>query len=507
MSAGTPVLLCVAVAVAIAAAAPLIHLLLRVSTADPERLTPVLFRPRTLELLSTSIVVAGATSAGAFVLGVATAWVLTRVALPWGGVWRIAACLPLAVPSFVAAFGWMGVFPGLSGIGPLVVVLVLSTAPYVTVPTMAAFVRADQAVTDAAVSLGRSPRRAFLTVTLPQVLPSALVGTLLVALYALSDFGAPALLRVDTLTTGIYAQFTGGIDRALSAALALVLAALAVTCVVAEGAFRRRSVRPAPGRTVPPRRRALRPPATALLVGMLGAVATASVIVPPAALLARLPAADRYLSTGDDLFRAAATTLALGICAAFVTVVAALPISWLAARRPRPIVSLLESITYVGHALPGLVVALALVSLTVAIAPAAYQGPLALIVAYVVLFLPKAVGSTRAAVAGVRLDLEDAARSLGDAPARVFARVTMPGAAPGVLAGGVLVMAAVMKELPATLLLRPIGVDTLATELWRATSVGAFGAAALPALLLVAVGLVPALAVARGIRSIGEDPR
>ncbi len=419
MSAGTPVLLCVAVAVAIAAAAPLIHLLLRVSTADPERLTPVLFRPRTLELLSTSIVVAGATSAGAFVLGVATAWVLTRVALPWGGVWRIAACLPLAVPSFVAAFGWMGVFPGLSGIGPLVVVLVLSTAPYVTVPTMAAFVRADQAVTDAAVSLGRSPRRAFLTVTLPQVLPSALAGTLLVALYALSDFGAPALLRVDTLTTGIYAQFTGGIDRALSAALALVLAALAVTCVVAEGAFPPSvgAARAGPDRPAAAAG-ALRPPATALLVGMLGAVATASVIVPPAALLARLPAADRYLSTGDDLFRAAATTLALGICAAFVTVVAALPISWLAARRPRPIVSLLESITYVGHALPGLVVALALVSLTVANAPAAYQGPLALIVAYVVLFLPKAVGSTRAAVAGVRLDLEDAARSLGDAPAR-----------------------------------------------------------------------------------------
>ncbi|MDQ1083952.1 MULTISPECIES: iron ABC transporter permease [Microbacterium] len=476
-------------------------------TADPARLAPVLLRPRTLELLSTSIVVTLATSAGAFLLGVATAWTLTRVALPWGGVWRVAACLPLAVPSFVAAFGWMGLVPGLSGIGPLVGVLVLSTAPYVTVPTMAAFVRADQAVADAAVSLGRSPGAAFVTATLPQVLPAALAGTLLVALYALSDFGAPALLRVDTLTTGIYAQFAGGFDRSLSAAMALVLAGLAVACVVAEGALRRRSPRHARGRVVDAARRHLGPFATAAVTAALATVTVASVVVPPAALAARLPRADRYVSGVDDLAVATATTLALGVTAAGVTVVAALPIAWLAARRRGRFVAVLEAITSVGHAIPGLVVALALVSLTVAVAPGAYQGPTALIAAYVVLFLPKAVGSARSAVAAVRPDLEDAALSLGDPPPRVFARVTLPLAAPGVLAGGVLVWAAVMKELPATLLLRPIGVDTLATELWRATSVGAYGAAALPALLLILVGLVPALAVARGIRSIGEDSR
>lgn len=493
--------------VALAAAAPLLHLLLRVSSADPQRLAAVLLRPRTLELLSTSVVVTLATSAGALALGVATAWILTRVVLPWGSLWRVAACLPLAVPSFVAAFGWMGIFPGLSGIGPLVGVLVLSTAPYVTIPAMAAFVRADGAVADAAASLGRSPWRVFASVTLPQVLPGALAGTLLVALYSLSDFGAPALLRVDTLTTGIYAQFTGGFDRSLSAAMSLLLAVLAVACVGVEGALRRRTAGQARGRTSPAPRRALSRTAAVVSMIALAGVAVASVCVPPLALVARLPSADRYVSGVDDLSRAAATTLALGLVAASITVVAALPVSWLAARRPGRIVTIVEAATYVGHAIPGLVVALALVSLTVAIAPSAYQGPTALVAAYVVLFLPKAVGSARAAVTGVRSDLEDAARSLGDAPPRVFARVTLPLAAPGVLAGGVLVLAAVMKELPATLLLRPIGVDTLATELWRATSVGAFGAAALPALLLIAVGLVPALAVARGIRSIGEDPR
>ncbi|WP_307219712.1 iron ABC transporter permease [Microbacterium sp. SORGH_AS_0888] len=496
-----------AAVVGAAAAAPLVHLVLRVVAADPERLASVLIRPRTLELLATTVGVTTATSAGALVLGVGTAWLLTGIALPGAAFWRILACLPLAVPSFVAAFGWMGVFPGLSGAGPLVAVLVLSTAPYVTVPAMAAFARADRAVTDAAVSLGTPPLRAFCTTTLPQVLPAALAGTLLVALYSLSDFGAPALLRVDTLTTGIYAQFTGGFDRSLSAAMALVLAVLALGCVFVEGVLRRRSSARTDARAVPVAARRLGRGGSAGAMLLLAAVGVAAVVVPPTALIARLPATQRYVAEPVDLAVAAATTLAFGLVAAGIAVAAALPVAWLAARHRSRFVTALEAVTYVGHALPGLVVALALVSLTLAVAPGAYQGPLALIAAYVVLFLPKAVGSERAAFAGTPRGLEEAAGSLGDAPARVWRRITLPLAAPGILAGGVLVLAAVMKELPATLLLRPIGVDTLATELWRATSVGAYGAAALPALLLIAVGLIPALAVAHGIRSIGKDPR
>lgn len=498
---------CAAIVVATAAAAPLVHLVLRVVAADPQRLASVLLRPRTLELLATTVGVTVATSAGALVLGVGTAWLLICVALPGAAFWRIVACLPLAVPSFVAAFGWMGVFPGLSGPGPLVAVLVLSTSPYVTVPAMAAFARADRAVTDAAVSLGTPPLRVFCTTTLPQVMPAALAGSLLVALYALSDFGAPALLRVDTLTTGIYAQFTGGFDRSLSAAMALVLALLAVCCVCVEGALRRRSSARSDARAVPGAARRLGRGGVAGATLLLAGVGVAAVVVPPTALIARLPGAQRYVAEPLDLAVAAATTLAFGLVVAGVAVAAASPVAWLAARHRSRFVAALEAVTYVGHALPGLVVALALVSLTLAIAPGAYQGPLALIAAYVVLFLPKAVGSARAAFAGVARGLEEAAVSLGDAPARVWRRITLPLAAPGILAGGVLVLAAVMKELPATLLLRPIGVDTLATELWRATSVGAYGAAALPALLLIAVGLIPALAVARGIRSIGKDPR
>lgn len=498
---GTPVLLCAAALIAAAVAAPLVQLVLRVAAGDAATITAVILRPRTLDLLLTTVTLTAAVAGGALVLGVATAWVLSAVALPLRALWRISACLPLAVPSFVAAFAWTSAIPGLSGPVPLAIVLVLATAPYVTVPTMAAFARVDHAVMDAARSLGHSPVRAFLSTMLPQVMPAALAGTLLVALYTLSDFGAPALLRVDTLTTGIYAQFTGGLDRSLSAAMALVLAALALLCVAAEALARRRASRGRPTASAP--RAPMRPGRRigALLMLGLGAVAAASVLLPPAALLVRVPSAGRYAADASELAGAALSTVGVGAAAAVLTVAASLPIAWLAARHRTRVVAVVESVTYLGHAIPGLVVALALVALTLAIAPGAYQGLAALLAAYVILFLPKAVGSSRAAIAAVSPALDDAARTLGDGPWRLWWRLSLPAAAPGVLAGGVLVMVSAMKELPATLMLRPIGFDTLATELWGMTSLGAYGAAALPALLLIAVGIVPAAAMARSLET------
>lgn len=486
--------------VACLAVAPLVQLVVRVAAGDGTRIAAVIFRPRTLDLMTTTLGITVAVCAGCLVLGIATAWVLASTDLVGRPLWTIVACLPLAIPSYVSAFAWTTLAPGLNGPGALTLVLIVGTMPYVTVPTMAAFARADTAVVDAARTLGRSPMRAFVSVTLPQVMPAALAGTLLVALYTLADFGAPAILRVDTLTTGIYALFTGGLDRSVSAAMALILAALALLCVVGEGAVRR-SARVASAavhhRSTPVRlqRRSQVVATTALL-----AVATIGIVVPLAALVHRLIGAERYGSTPGDLVAATLTTVVIASVAAAIAVVAALPIGVLAARHRGRVVAVIEALTYVGHAIPGLVVALALVALSLTMFPGAYQTPLLLLGAYVVLFLPKAVGSTRTAVASVPRSLEDVSRTLGRGRAATWLRVVLPGAAPGLVAGGVLVMASVMRELSATLMLRPIGIDTLATELWSKTAIGAYGAAAGPALLLVAVGLVPAWAMARSIR-------
>jgi iron(III) transport system permease protein len=168
------------------------------------------------------------------------------------------------------------------------------------------------------------------------------------------------------------------------------------------------------------------------------------------------------------------------------------PVGYLAARYPGRTSRRLERLSYVGYALPGIVVGLALVYLGVRVVPALYQTAAMLLVAYVVLFLPVAVGAARSAVASTSPVLEQVARSLGRSPAGAFTAVTAPLITPGLLAGAALVAVSVMKELPATLILRPTGVETLATELWTATSAGAYGAAAPYAAAIVAVAIVPA---------------
>jgi iron(III) transport system permease protein len=156
-----------------------------------------------------------------------------------------------------------------------------------------------------------------------------------------------------------------------------------------------------------------------------------------------------------------------------------------------------EAATFAGHALPGIVVALSLVFFGVRLVPALYQEVPLLVLAYVVLFLPAAVAAVRSSVALSPPRLEEVARSLGQRPVDVLRRVTVPLAAPGVAAGAALVMLTAMKELPATLLLRPTGVDTLATQLWTQTGNAAFAAAAPYAALLVLLAAVPTALLSR----------
>lgn len=444
-------------------------------------------------------------SVAALLLGIALAVAAVRVRLPGRRLWWVALCLPLAVPSFVAAFAWTATWPTVDGFWPLVIVLTLCTVPYVTLPAMAALSSVDDGLVDVARTLGRSRARVFLTVVLPHVLPAAAAGALLVALYTLSDFGAPAILRFETLTTGIYAQFSSGFDRTLAATTALLLAVVAVFCVAGERAIRPRPARIRAAVTSRPATGSGRAGTTLILCG-LGAVTAAAVAFPLVALGIRMLSSDRYSSSPTDLVGALTTTLGVSALAATVAVVLALPVSLLAARFRGPVVAGVESVSYLGHALPGVVVALALVTLSLQFFTGAYQSILVLLVAYAILFLPKTVGASRTAVAQVPPELEEVSRSLGRGPVRTWMRVTLPAALPGILAGWVLVATAVAKELPATLMLRPIGFETLATELWSKTSLGAYGAAAPVGMLLIVAGVVPALLLARGLeRRRGSD--
>jgi len=204
----------------------------------------------------------------------------------------------------------------------------------------------------------------------------------------------------------------------------------------------------------------------------------------------------------DLAWAAGGRSLLASALAAGAAVVLVLPVAVLAQRHGRWWTRLLERLSYSGNALPGIVIALSLVFFAANYAPFAYQTLALLVLAYVVRFFPQALAGVSSALRAVDPRVEEAARGLGRGPWSVLATVTVPLVRPGMLAGAALVFLSAMKELPATLLLRPIGFDTLATEIWKFTSLGSYSRAAPPALLLIA--LSAPLVYLLTVRSGGE---
>jgi len=202
----------------------------------------------------------------------------------------------------------------------------------------------------------------------------------------------------------------------------------------------------------------------------------------------------RGISAGQPLnlvWEAVGNSVYISALAATVAVAAALPVAALSVRYTGILSGFLERLSYVGFALPGIAIALALVFFGTRYAPLLYQTTGMLILAYVVLFLSPALGAVRTSLLQISPRIEEAARGLGNTPLRAFSSVTLPVARPGILAGWALVFLLVMKELPATLILSPIGFNTLATSIWSAATEAAFAKAAMPALLLIAASAVP----------------
>lgn len=477
---------------------PLLYLLIRAFGGGIPAVTDTLSRFRTWQVSGLTAGLAAAVSAATIVIGVPVAWLLTKARVPTRRLWTVLVVLPLAVPSFVAAFAWLSLIPGFSGFGAAWLVLTAGTLPYVILPTAAALRGLDPAHEEVARTLGLGPGRAFLRAGLPQVAAAVGGGALLVALYVLSDFGAVSILRVDTLSRFVYDSYRASFDRTSAATLALLLAALAMLVVAIEQWVRGRhrrwrlatsAPRPAPLVDLGPWRGL----AAILLLALVAAV---GVLVPVAATIRQLLVGTSARLDPGELVAAAATTARYGLIGMVAVVALALPVSVLAARYPNRSVRLLERVSFVGHALPGVVVGLAVVFIGIRLVPGLYQTAVMVGFAYAILFVPKAIAAIRGSLATVPPILEDVARTTGLSARRAFLTVTMRLAAPGAGAGAVLVLLTVMKELPATLMLRPTGEHTLATRLWSLTEVGAYAAASPYALALVVIGSIPAVALA-----------
>lgn len=482
------------------AVVPLGYLAVRALERGPEGFVAVLARPRTLDLLGASVLLAASVTAACVVLGALAAWLVVRTDLPGRRAFGVLFALPLAVPSYVAGFTWISGAPGLAGFWGAFGVLTTVSTPYVYLPVAAALRSADGGLEEVARSLGQGPSRVLLGVTLRRAWPAAAAGGLLVALYVLSDFGAVSLMRYDTFTLGIYTSYRGTFDRTPAAVLGCVLVALAALVTLGEARARgraaRRVARGAARPAAPVRLGRWRPAWTG---GALLLVAV-SLGVPAASLVHWSVVGSSFGPDLPDLAAAGLVTLQVAALGAVATTLLALPVGVLGARYRTRAAAALETSVYVAHALPGITVGLALVFLGIRLVPGLYQQTPLLVLAYAVLFLPLAVGAVRTAVAAVPPALEEVGRTLGHSRSAVLARVTLPLAAPGVAAGAALVFLTAAKELPATLLLRPTGTDTLATRLWAHTGTGQYAAAAPYAVLLVLLAAVPVLLLDRAAR-------
>jgi iron(III) transport system permease protein len=478
---------------------PLGYLAVRVSQAGWEQVSAVLFTDRVAQLAVRSLALAGVVTAACVVLGVASAFLVTRTDLPGRRVFGVLAALPLAIPSYVAGFAWVAAAGMVErtwvfeGFWAAALVLTLVSYPYVFLPVAATLAGADPAAEEVSRSLGRGAWATFTGVTLRQVQPAVAAGGLLVALYVLSDFGAVSIVRTDTFTRAIFTQFNLGFNPNIAVVLATVLVALTVLVLAGETTTRRRGARYArvgSGAARPASRLRLRGWRWPALGGltMLGALALG---VPALALARWFGAGVSRPGSLAEVAAAAGGSLWVSLLGAGLTMALALPIGLLVARAPGPLSTVLERLSYLPHALPGVVVGLSLVFFGVHVVFSLYQTVWLLVLAYAVLFLPLAVGSVAAAAAQSPPALEQVARSLGRGPLTVFRTVTLPLIAPGIGAGAALAFLTAMKELPATLLLRPTGMDTLATRMWTHTGVGEYAAAAPYAALLVVIAAIP----------------
>ncbi|MFC4436110.1 MULTISPECIES: ABC transporter permease [Natrialbaceae] len=495
--------------IALLVASPLLWIVLRALQVNPTRAGELVFSARTAGILLTSLGLMVSVTVLSVAIGLPLAILTTRTNLPFRRFWTIVAALPLVIPSYIGAFAFVSAFgpygevssllgvpmPHVRGFWGAVLVITLYTYPYVFLTARAALLSMDASLVDAARTLNADRFEAFRRVTFPQIRPAIAAGALLTALYAISDFGTPAFMHVEVFTSAIYWEF-GALNVEYAALLSLQLLAVTGIVLLIEANVGRDE--DASGGTPSGSQIRLgrwKWPAMGTVAG-IGILTLAVPIAIFGVWIVRGIGAEA--STYAFEWEYALNSVYLAGLAAVIACTFAIPVGYLSSQSESILARLFERVTYVGFAVPGIVIGLALVFFGANYVPFIYrEGVVLLVFAYVVRFLPQAVGSTRTSVLQVDDRLPEAARTLNAGRLETFRRVTLPLIAPGVVAGGVLVFLTTMKELPATLMLQPIGMETLVTLIWSAHGTAHYRYAALPALILVVISGLSMLVLLR----------
>jgi iron(III) transport system permease protein len=470
----------------------------------------VLDRSVVATLLWNTVRLALAVTALSAVIGTGAAWLTERTDLPGRRVWTVLLIVPIVIPDFVLAWTWSSIFSGVYGYRGAVLVMTLHLFPLVYLPMAAAFRAADPGQEEAARILGLSRWGAWLRISVRQARSTLLGGCLLVCLSLLAYYGAFEDLRYQTFTTAIFGELQTQFAPAAASSLSLVLVALSLIVLGGEALFteRGRLIRSGPMAQRAQTRISLGRTRLVALLAM--AVLVAFALGFPIAIVVywMITGGSSSLPAAVSLGTAVGYTAGYSAFGALVATVLALPVSMLAARHQRRWSSTLERSTFVVQAIPGVVVGLALVYVASRYLSALYESPELLVAAYALMFFPLALVAMSSSVARASPRLEEMGQSLGKGPLRVRLAVTMPLLAPGLAAAFCFVFLSAATELTATLLLVPIGAQTLATQFWAYAEQGvSFGAAAPYAAAMIAMSAVPAYLLGRWFdRRFGADP-
>jgi iron(III) transport system permease protein len=470
---------------------------------------------------------------GVLVLGVGLAWLTALCEFPGRRFFDWALMLPLAMPAYVLAFVVVGLldfsgpvqgalrsifgpggywFPEIRSTGGVIAVMVLVFYPYVYMLTRAAFLTQGRSTLESARVLGLGPWSAFIHGVLPMARPAIAAGVALALMETLADFGAVSVFNYDTFTTAIYKAWFGLFSIQAASQLASLLLLVVALCLLAERQLRGRARYHNAPQAARQQRYVLKGRNAWLATAAAAAVFLIAFLLPLAQLTVW---AWRALPTDVDarFFALLSHTLFLGATAALITVACAMLLAYTRRRHDDRITAPAIGIATLGYALPGSVLAVGimisftmfddLVGWMLALLGSEWSGRilggtvLALLLAYIVRFMAVAYGPIESGLGRIHPGLPEAARNLGAAPGEVLRRVYLPLLRPGLLTAALLVLVDVMKEMPATLLLRPFGWDTLAVRIFELTSEGHWERAALPAVTLVIAGLIPVFILVR----------
>ncbi|WP_298841679.1 iron ABC transporter permease [uncultured Roseobacter sp.] len=486
----------------------------------------------------TTLVLVVLVSAGTFSIGVGAAWLVTMTRFPGVRFFEVVLVLPLAFPAYVLAYAYTHVldhpgivqsllrdltgwgardywFPEIRSVGGAAAMLVLVLYPYVYLLARAAFLQQSATTFLAARALGSSAWAAFFRISLPLARPAIAGGVLLAVMETIADFGTVAYFGVQTFATGIYTSWFSMGDRAGAAQLALCLLSFALLLAMLERAQRGKAQYYDPAR----RQQPMEP---AQLRGRQAALAVALCTVPvllgavlPIIILASMALGSEQNLLSPRYLGFISNSLVLASVAAGVTVLAAICVGFFLRLRPGRRARAAAYVARLGYAVPGGVIAVGLL-----VPFAAFDNALdafmraqfdvstgllitgsiwLLVAAYMVRFLAAALGAYEGGQALVPANMDAAARSLGQTPGGTLRRVHLPILAPSLLTALLIVFVDVMKELPATLIMRPFNFDTLAVQAYRLASDERLEGAAVPSLVIVAIGVLPVILICRQV--------